>query len=293
MSIIKFFSVGNGDVAYIRHNSDSFSIVDCCLNDDNRERIIQEIKENSIDKGVVRFISTHPDEDHIAGIQHLDDRRLISNFYVVKNEATKEDETESFKRYCELRDGPKAYYVSKACKRKWLNEGDEERRGAGIAMLWPDTANACYLNALEEARDGFAFNNISLVARYSLEDGASVMWRGDLETEFMEDIQTDIRLQRTNIVFAAHHSRVSGKIPDAWLEKLLPDVIIIGEAPSRNLSYYTGYNTLTQNSCGDIIMDCVQDKIHFYVSNRNYGMRNWLTDEGQTRFENYIGTLTV
>jgi len=31
MSIIKSFAVGNGDMFYIKHNSDNFSIIDCYL----------------------------------------------------------------------------------------------------------------------------------------------------------------------------------------------------------------------------------------------------------------------
>ncbi|CAM4346215.1 hypothetical protein COEX109129_19890 [Corallococcus exiguus] len=31
MSIIKSFSVGNGDMFYIKHNSDNFTIIDCNL----------------------------------------------------------------------------------------------------------------------------------------------------------------------------------------------------------------------------------------------------------------------
>ena len=42
MSIVKSFSVGNGDMFYIKHNSSSFTIIDCCLSD-NREDILQEI----------------------------------------------------------------------------------------------------------------------------------------------------------------------------------------------------------------------------------------------------------
>ena len=65
MSIIKSFSVGEGDMFYIDHNSDNFSIIDCCMDDSNKEVITQEIRDKSSKKGIVRFISTHPDEDHI------------------------------------------------------------------------------------------------------------------------------------------------------------------------------------------------------------------------------------
>jgi len=70
MSIIKSFSVGNGDTSYIEHNSDNFTIIDCNLNDENKERIIDEIKEKSSRKGISRFINTHPDEDHFGGLNY-------------------------------------------------------------------------------------------------------------------------------------------------------------------------------------------------------------------------------
>ncbi len=47
MSIIKSFSVGNGDMFYIRHGSDNFTVIDCYLNDENtNDEIIDEIKKN-------------------------------------------------------------------------------------------------------------------------------------------------------------------------------------------------------------------------------------------------------
>jgi hypothetical protein len=30
MSIVKSFSVGDGDMFYIKHNSDNFTTIDCC-----------------------------------------------------------------------------------------------------------------------------------------------------------------------------------------------------------------------------------------------------------------------
>ncbi len=111
MSIVKSFSVGNGDMFYIKHNSDNFSVIDCCMDDSNKKRIIDEIEEKSAEKGVKRFISTHPDNDHIKGLKCLDDKTNILNFYCVKNEATKKDETEDFVHYCNLRDWEKTFYL--------------------------------------------------------------------------------------------------------------------------------------------------------------------------------------
>ena len=142
MSIVKSFSVGNGDMFYIKHGNDNFTTIDCCLSDDNREDIVNELKEESKNKGVTRFISTHPDEDHIQHLDYLDDKMPIWNFYCVDNEATKEEETDGFKRYKKLRNSDKAYYVYKDCSRKWMNESDDDRGSAGINFQWPKTINS-------------------------------------------------------------------------------------------------------------------------------------------------------
>jgi beta-lactamase superfamily II metal-dependent hydrolase len=270
MSLVKSLSVGNGDMYYIRHGSDNFTIIDCCLSDDNRERIVDEVKAESASKDITRFMSTHPDEDHLQGIEYLDARMPIANFYCVKNAATKNDETDSFKHYISLRDGSKAFYVSKGCTRRWMNQTNEERGSAGINILWPNPANPDFKTALQDANDGTAFNNISLVATYSAGNGARMMWLGDLETEFMESIEHDISLSPTHIVFAPHHGRYSGKIPNSWLDKLKPKIIVIGEAPWRHLHYYSGYKTLTQNKAGDLTFDCPTITKFIYTHRRSH-----------------------
>jgi beta-lactamase superfamily II metal-dependent hydrolase len=300
MSMVRSFTVGNGDMFYIRHGSDNFTIIDCQLFGEHKEWLTEEIKEESAKKGITRFISTHPDEDHIEGLKHLDDAISIVNFYVVKNAATKVDETESFKHYCQLRDGIHAYYVEKGCARRWLNQGGEGRGSSGINILWPDTANTHFKAALKEAAAGTKFNNISLVARYEITDGISFMWIGDLETKFMEDILDSIDLLETTVVFAPHHGRKSGKLPDKWLDKLKPKIIVIGEAKSRNLYYYGGYNKITQTRAGDITFVTDGKKLHCYASYKAYGKRDWLKDEGKKNEEfgkrdtdYYIGTLNI
>lgn len=294
MSIVKSYSVGVGDMFYIQHNSDNFTIIDCDLSEENADKIIQDIKDAKAGKGIVRFICTHPDEDHFGGLHFLDDAISISNFYVVKNQAAKDIDTESFERYCKLRDGDKAFYIYKGCSRKWMNISDEVRKTSGIEILWPDTANAYFQEALAACDAGESYNNTSAVIRYSVQGGTSFLWLGDLETSFMENITDDIELTKTTIVFASHHGRDSGKIPNTWLEKLDPQIIVIGEAPSRHLNYYTGYKTVTQNKAGNIVMDCSGDKVHFYVSDTSYS-NNALTDEGLADLSSakYVGSITV
>lgn len=293
MSTIKSFSVGNGDMFYIEHGSDNFTIIDCSLSDDNRDAILMEIMRKGSKKGITRFISTHPDEDHIQGLKNLDDAIDILNFYCTKNEATKEDETDDFQHYRALHDSNKAFYIEQGCSRKWMNEESDERRSSGINILWPKPDHGSYKQALKNAAEGGSPNNLSPIIKYSRTDGATVLWMGDLETDFMEEIKGAVSWPRVDILFAPHHGRDTGKIPDAILKKMNPKIIVIGEAPSEHLNYYSGYNTITQNSAGDIVFELADDKVHVFVSDGDYVVDFLDYEEGVSGDGNYIGTLSV
>ncbi len=293
MSIIKSLSVGNGDMFYIKHNSDNFSIIDCCISEDNKEEILKELKSQSQYKSIKRFISTHPDDDHIRGLEYLDQKMPILNFYCVKNKATKKDETKDFKKYCSLRDhSDKAFYLENGCRRRWMNKSSDERGSSGINILWPVTSNKHYKEALQQAADGSSPNNISPIVKYSLKSGATVLWMGDLETEFMENIEESLSFDKVDILFAPHHGRDSGKVPKPWLDDLDPEIIVIGEAPSERLNYYSSYNTIKQNSAGTLLFDCVNKAVHLYVEKDSY-TEDFLEDKGlRDRYGlSYIGTL--
>ncbi|MBN8867161.1 MAG: hypothetical protein J0H98_06380, partial [Solirubrobacterales bacterium] len=254
--------------------------------------ILAEISSESSDKQVTRFISTHPDQDHISGLVELDDLIGIRNFYCVDNGTRKTVQTADFLRYCELRDSDKAYYVTRNCSRRWMNLESEERGSSGINILWPIADNEHHLGALADAAAGMKPNNISCIVKYSRKDGAKALWMGDLETDYMEKIQELFELPKIDILFAPHHGRTSGKVPKEWLEQMDPGLIIVGEAPSEYLDYYAGYDVLTQNSAGDLLFDCVDAKTHIYASEHTYNA-DCLDQEGLDHSHGlyYVGTL--
>lgn len=71
MSIVKLFSVGEGDMFYIDDDFDSITVIDCFLNEhyDNK-RIMHEMINKFKNRKIKRFISTHPDHDHIKGLKY-------------------------------------------------------------------------------------------------------------------------------------------------------------------------------------------------------------------------------
>lgn len=289
MSTVKSFATGEGDTYYIRHGSDNFTIIDCRIAED-RDDIISEIEEESADKGITRFISTHPDDDHIKGLSRLDGAIGILNFYVVANAATKPDYTVDFERYCELRDSSKAFYLYKGCARRWMNRGDGERKTSGLEILWPKIDNPDFKNVLGSAKEGGNPNNLSIILKYSLEDGATMLWFGDLETDFMETIEDEVSLPSVDVVFAAHHGR--SRMPASWIEQMDPKIIVLGEAPREHLEYYEGRDHLRQNTAWDITFENEHGKTHVYVGNPDYKAQ-FLTDDGRsdTAYGYYMGSI--
>lgn len=270
MSIIKSFSVDNGDMFYIDHNSPNFTIIDCNINDGNRKEILKEIKDKINYNEISRFISTHPDEDHIKGLEFIDDEIGITNFYCVKNNAEKEVITSSFKKYKELRDSDRAFYIEKNCERKWMNIGDDTRNSSGINILWPNTDNIDFQKELEKVENKESPNDISAIISYGLKNGVKALWMGDLSKEFLERIKGELRIENVDVLFPPHHSRKSGKIPTDLLNRLNPKLIVVGEGDSKDIEYYDGFKKITQNRAGNIVFRCVTGEVHVYVSNLNY-----------------------
>ena len=271
MSRVKSFSVGEGDMFYINHNSDNFTTIDCCLTDEVKDDILDEIKEESSGKGISRFISTHPDEDHILGLVDYEDKLGIYNFYRVNNDATKKGtESEDFKRYKKLRDDSNKYFeLQRGCRRLWMNESGKGRDGSGLYCLWPIKTNDKYKEALKVAAEGGSPNNISPAIEY-LVGGFSYLWMGDMETDMQEEFDKEVTNKHKTIVFAPHHGRKSGHIPSSLMDKLTPKLIVVGEAPSDELDYYSGYNTITQNSAGDIMFETNGEYLDIFVSKSGY-----------------------
>lgn len=111
MSIVKSFSFPSGetrgDTFYIQHGSNCFTVIDCYLKEGEdescrKDEIINEIV-NMSEGRICRFISTHPDDDHIRGIESLDDTWEIVNFYAVDNNIPKDDSNASLTKYIELK----------------------------------------------------------------------------------------------------------------------------------------------------------------------------------------------
>lgn len=179
-------------------------------------------------------------------------------------------------------------------QRRWMNKDGDGRGSSGINILWPDREDDDFKSALADAAAGMTPNNISPVITYSVKNGPTMAWMGDLETDFMEKIVDKVNIGAVDILLAPHHGRTSGKVPDKWLRKMSPSLIVIGNAPSEYLHYYSDYDIITQNSAGDVLFQTDGNAVRIYVGESTYSV-NFLTDEGfdHTHGLYYIGSLYV
>jgi len=175
-----------------------------------------------------------------------------------------------------------------------MNEIDEHRGSADINILWPDPSHDSFIAALEVAEDGGTANNICPIIRYSLNNGGSAIWFGDLETDFLTGIEDAVTItsRRSSSPRTMDASRAS--YPRLWLEALDPKIVVIGEAASEHLDYYRGFDTITQNSAGDIAFNLHEDKVDVHVSSDTY-TADFLDEEGEDDLDGllYIGSVTA
>lgn len=262
-----------GDMFYIKHDNDSFTVIDCNLADGREEEILEWVSKESKGKSCLRFISTHPDNDHILGIEKLVDKLKlpVSNFYAVKNEVPAEKDNPSLTKYLALLNDENSAFIRAGMKRNYLNQdtGGKGIGSSGIEFLWPDVNNPEYKKALEVLKTEGKANNISPIILFR--DNVSFLWMGDMETKMQEEFYKlhKGRMGKVNVLFAPHHGRESGQVPTDFLAELNPDIVVVGNAPAENLEtsykHYGNERTITQNSANDILFDCHDSQIDVYT----------------------------
>lgn len=305
MAIVKSYSFTKGDIRgdmfYICHGADCFTIIDCNFAEDRGKEIISEIKDKSKDKSILRFISTHPDNDHILGIEELFSQVGIpvDNFYAVKNDINEEESNTSLGKYIELKDSPDSWPIYKGVKRNYLNKDETNNNigGCGLHFYWPDTSNEVFKKVLNSINDGGLVNNICPIFSYSIKNNATFLWMGDLQTSMQKEFYKNYKgeIGKVNVLFAPHHGRESGQVPEDFLKEINPDIVVLGNAPTENLkssyNYYNKDRTITQNSAGDIWFECYNRRVDVYTNNECGNMPKILKIDETKKDVYYRGTL--
>lgn len=191
-------------------------------------------------EGVWRFISTHPDMDHLSGLKRLDDEVEISEFWDTfhnktlssnPNEWPERFDMGDWKRYEKIRHEETGHHHTqplRGTKTSTWNEDD-------IDILHPSPAYVQQLNEKCANYSNPKYNELSYVLKVNTEAGA-ILLPGDIDSdEPWEDILNYCgdQLGDVRVLKAAHHGRKNGFHADA-VRAMDPDYVILSVGKKNN-----------------------------------------------------------
>lgn len=326
MARVHFLTVGNGDCTIIEHNTGHITVIDICGG--NRQSISKEEANfsealnkprgnfamckkptNPIEylkslgvSSIWRFILTHPDMDHMDGLDNLATNFSIINYWDTGARKEKPDFTgapfkeEDWDRYIKIRDGKEAnttVVTPLAGHRfQYANKGDsEDTSGDGLYITSPDS------NLIKEANESEDFNDSSYIISY-YSAGGKIILPGDAHDKSWELAieQYEDYIKDATFLLAPHHGRKSGR-DYSYLNTVRPRVSLLGCARSEHLAYQAWSSRdleyFTQNQTGNVVLEISTDKIDVYIENDTFANKAG-GNTGITNKEGYflLGSIT-
>lgn len=235
-------------------------------------------------KSLFRFILTHPDMDHLDGFDSLTRSFSVANFWDSGVRREKPDfgecpqyEEKDWDRYAEVRDGTepaiKVITPLAGAEFKYANKIDEGETGPdGLSILAPDPDLVAAANASGNVNDA------SYVILYR-SSGGRILIPGDAHDETWDYVIKNYSKAVANcsVLFAPHHGRKSGRSFD-FLDVVRPKITFFGCASSGDLAYQAWSSrklrVITNNQAGNIVINCADKVIQFYVQNAAYAKAN-------------------
>jgi len=332
MATIHFLNVKEGDCSIIEHNSGHKTVIDVCnasppevvevtltaamaksergISGNFQQKKypvnpISYMRERGM-SSVFRYVQTHPDMDHMDGIEALFDMVSPTNFWDTDN--TKEMPTSSWKGspyreldwkfYKRLRDtdpdtNPKRLTLHSGARGQYYNQSsDGSGGGDGLHVLAPTKELVAAANEADED-----YNRCSYVILYRT-GGSRIVFGGDSHDETWdhilehhEDDVTDI-----DLLIAPHHGRKSGR-SYKFLDTLTPTLTFFGNARSEHLAYDAwrnrGLSIVTNNQANCMVVDASSTPMTLYVTHENFARRvNPDTYHDVTFKAWYVGPIT-
>jgi beta-lactamase superfamily II metal-dependent hydrolase len=226
-----------------------------------------------------RFVLSHPDMDHMDGLDALFDAVSVHNFWDTgvtrdapefgDNSPYKEDD---WKRYEKLRDGETSTNSHKkraGARFQLANRGQDGTGGGdGLFILAPDDALVAAASAGDDINDG------SFVLLYR-SAGGRILLPGDAHDAtwdyVLEHYESDVK--NCSVMIAPHHGRHSDREFE-FLDTIRPKLTLFGCAPSEHLAYSAwsgrGLDYITSNQAGNVVLEIVDGAIDVYVENETF-----------------------
>ena len=305
MSLIHLLNVQSGDCTIFEHNSGRKTMIDICAGNigaeseaaraftqalslskpkgnyrmcSNPTNPIEYLKNTIGASSLFRFISTHPDMDHLDGFNRLASEISIENFWDSGVRKSKPDfegshyKEEDWDRYVKFRDGKENEATRVSClagsRFKYANKDDEGTSGDGLYILAPNQ------KLVDDANSTGDFNDCSYVILYR-SSGGNIIIPGDAHDKtwkyILENHEDDIK--NCKFLLAPHHGRKSNR-DYSFLDTMKPTLTLFGCTPSEHLAYsawnYRKLVYVTQNQCGNMVLQTKGERLDVYIENEKF-----------------------
>ena len=332
MAKIHFLNVNQGDCSIIEHNSGRTTVIDVCNAKPGESRLEEQIatmgeSEQGIrgnfqqkkypvnpicymnERGIAsifRYVQTHPDMDHMDGIEALFWEFSPTNFWDTANAkkmrasswGTSPYRESDWIFYKNLRDtdpndDPKRLTLYSGACGQYYNRGtDGAQGGDGLYVLAPTKA---LLDAANEGDEDY--NDCSYVIPYRV-GGKRIVFSGDSHDATWDHILEHHKAEVTDIdlLIAPHHGRKSGR-SYAFLQTLRPTLTFFGNARSEHLAYGAwsklGLSIVTNNQANCMVVDTNSSPMTLYVTHEHFARRvNPSTHYSDSIMAWYVGPIT-
>lgn len=241
-----FLNVGKGNCAIIEFPSGRLSMIDIDNSKIDHETNslsdpIKYFEDNFSKKSLFRFILTHPDMDHLSGLNELARKFTIYNFWDTNNnktfaESDWEDspyDKKDWDRYIEYRkstENPKCLTLTRGETADCCWTQDE------IKILSPSK------NLIKLANDSGEYHHLSYVLMVE-HSGFKVLFGGDASIEAWDEILEKLGPDslKANIFVAPHHGSKNNVHKEAF-KAIDPDYVIVSVIEGKEYDYDTYKN---------------------------------------------------
>lgn len=272
---IHFINVGKGNCTIVEFPSGNLTVIDTdnSRNNDNNDLVdpVDFIKERFPNRSIFRLIITHPDMDHLSGMEEIDNNFSVINFWDTENNKVLTDkeldespyDKEDWKTYQKYRKSgsdPKCLFL-------YRNGSGDYWNGDGIKILSPSKS------LVKKANETGEYNHLSYVLSINY-NGFKILTGGDATVAAWDDIRENISKEdlKADLFLAPHHGSTHNVNKEVF-EDIDPEYIVISviRKVDYDYAYYSGLankKILTTKHYGTIsfhIND--QGKIeHIYVA---------------------------
>lgn len=222
---VHIIDVGQGDSILIRTASNKNILVDAG-NEEAEHTVYSYLKRRGINYIDV-LIATHPDTDHIGGMDYIIDKIKIGNFFMSNCKSDAES-------YYNLIDSCRENNV----KIDFLSKGDKLKidDSTSIDVLQPSTIT-----------DKNNLNSIVFLLDYK---GYTFLFTGDAEEENESEILSSYNLSNIDFLKAGHHGSSSSSSPE-FIERLKPSAVAISCGYNNDYGHphRSVLDTFRENNC--------------------------------------------